>query len=130
MISNEKLREDSIANGKDVSEKEFVAAGQEFFYVSGWMEKTEDAENVAQSINVQSVYPQTSVPTPVVTVRSTHGAKCSAEVRKLNVSVKPTISAEAAKRGIGMDRTKTVIGAGSQLATAQPHRSSSHRSRQ
>ena len=38
----------------------------------------------------------------------------------LKPSVQPTISTEAAKRGIGMDRTKTVIGAGSQKVTAQP----------
>ena len=41
-------------------------------------------------------------------------------MRDLKHFVKPPISAEAATRGIGMDRTKTVIGAGSQIATAQP----------
>ena len=46
--------------------------------------------------------------------------KCSLLVRELKPSVKPTISTEAAMRGIGMDRTKTVIGAGSQRATAKP----------
>ena len=38
----------------------------------------------------------------------------------LKPSARPTISTEAAKRGIEMDRTKTVIGTGSQRATAQP----------
>ena len=36
--------------------------------VSGWMDKTEGAENVASLINVPSVHPQTSNPTPVITV--------------------------------------------------------------
>ena len=34
--------------------------------------------------------------------------------------MKPTKSTEAANRGFGIDRTKTVIDAGSQRATAQP----------
>ena len=38
----------------------------------------------------------------------------------LEASVKPTISTEAAVRGIGMDRTKTVRGVGNQGATAKP----------
>ena len=38
----------------------------------------------------------------------------------LKPSVKPTISTEAASRGTGKDRTKTVIDAVSQKATAQP----------
>ena len=41
-------------------------------------------------------------------------------VRDLKTSVKPIISTKAAMRGNGMDRTKTVIGAGSQRATSQP----------
>ena len=88
--------------------------------VSGWMDKTEEAENVASQINVPSVYQQTSVSAPVITVQSTHGGQCSAQVRDLKPSVKPTICIEAAVRGLGMDRTKTVIGVGSQRATTQP----------
>ena len=88
--------------------------------VSDWMDKTEEAENVASTINVPSVYQQTSVSAPVITVQSTHGGHCSAQVRDLKPSVKPTISIEAAVRGLGMDRTKTVIGVGSQRATTQP----------
>ena len=88
--------------------------------VSDWMDKTEEAENVASTINVPSVYQQTSVPAPVITVRSTHGAQCSAQVRDLKSSVEPTISTEVAVRDIGKDGTKTVIGVGSQKATAQP----------
>ena len=34
--------------------------------VSGWMDKTEEAENVAQTINVPTVYKQTSVSAPVL----------------------------------------------------------------
>ena len=64
--------------------------------VSGWMDKTEEAENVASQINVPSVYQQTSVSAPVITVQSTHGGQCSAQVRDLKPSVKPTISIEAA----------------------------------
>ena len=88
--------------------------------VSDWMDKTEEAENVASTTNVPSVYQQTSVSAPVITVRSTHGGQCSAQVRDLNPSVKPTISTEAAVRDIGKDGTKTVIDVGSQRATAQP----------
>ena len=88
--------------------------------ISGWIDKTEEGENLAQSFNVPSVYQQTSVKAPVITVRSMHGGQCSAQVRDLKPSVEPTISAEADKRGIGIDRTKTVIGAGSQIATAHP----------
>ena len=88
--------------------------------VSGWMDKTEEAENVASSINVPPGYQQTSVSAPVITVRSTHGGQCSAQVRDLKPSVQPTISTEAAVRDIGKDGTKTVIGTGSQRATAQP----------
>ena len=40
--------------------------------VSGWMDKTEEAENVASTINVPSVYQQTSVSAPVITVQSMH----------------------------------------------------------
>ena len=88
--------------------------------VSGWMDKTEEAENVASPINVPSVYQQTSVSAPVITVQSMHGGQCSALVRDLKPSVKPTISTETAVRDIGKDITKTVIGVGSQRATAQP----------
>ena len=88
--------------------------------VSGWMDKTEEAENVASQINVPSVYQQTSVSAPVITVQSMHEGQCSALVRDLNLPVKPTISTEAASRGIGKHRTKTVIDAVNQRATAQP----------
>ena len=84
------------------------------------MDKTEEAENVASAINVPSVYQQTSVSAPVITVQSMHEGQCSALVRDLKPSVKPTISNEAASRGIGKDRTKTVIDAVRQRATAQP----------
>ena len=77
------------------------------------MDKTEEAENVASPINVPSVYQQ-------ITVQSMLGGQCSALVRDLKPSVKPTISTEAAVRDIGNDGTKTVIGVGSQRATAQP----------
>ena len=88
--------------------------------VSGWMDKTEETENVASSINVPFVRQQTSVSAPVITVRSTHGGQCSAQVRDLKSSLKPVMSTEAAVLDIGEDGTKAVIGAGSQRATAQP----------
>ena len=44
--------------------------------VSGWMDKKEEAENVAPPINVPSVYPQASVSAPVTTVRTTHREQC------------------------------------------------------
>ena len=88
--------------------------------VSGWMDKTEEAENVASSINVPSVHQQAPVSAPVITVQSLHEGQCSALVRDLKPSVKPTIFTEASVREIGKDRTKTVIGVGSQRATAQP----------
>ena len=66
--------------------------------VSDWMDKTEKTENVASSINVQSVYQQTSVSAPVITVHSMHRGQCSPLVRDLKPSVKPTISTEAAMR--------------------------------
>ena len=66
---------------------------------------------MASTINVPSVHPQTSVSAPVITVQSMNGRQCSA---------KPTISTEAAMRGIGKERTKTVVDVGSQRATAQP----------
>ena len=87
--------------------------------VSDWMDKTEEAENVASPINVPSVYQQTSVSAPVTTGQSMQGGQRSAQVRDLKPSVEPTKCTEAAVRDIGMDRTKTVIGAGSQRATAQ-----------
>ena len=82
--------------------------------VSDWIDKTEEAENVASTINVPSVYQQTSVSAPVITIRSTHGGQC------LTSSLKPVMSTEAAVRDIGEDGTKTVRGAGSQTATVQP----------
>ena len=88
--------------------------------VSDWMDKTEEAENVASTINVPTVYQQTSGPAPLITLRSTHGEQCSAQVGDLKPSVRPTISTEAAMRENGKDRTNTVIGVGSQRATAQP----------
>ena len=88
--------------------------------VSDWMDKTEEAENLASPNNVPSVYQQTSASAQVITVRSTHGRQCSGQVRDLKSSLEPVISTEAAVRGLGMDRTKTVIGVGSQKATAQP----------
>ena len=88
--------------------------------VSDWMDKTEEAENVASPINVPSVYQQTSASAPVITVRSTHEGQRSGLVGDLKPSVKPTISTEAAVRCIGKDRTKTVIDVISQRATAQP----------
>ena len=75
---------------------------------------------MASPINVPSVYQQTSVSAPVITVQSMHGGQCSALVRDLKPSLKPVISTEAAVRDIGKDGTKTVIGVGSQSATAQP----------
>ena len=88
--------------------------------VSDWMDKTEEAENVASSINVPSVHQQASISAPVITVQSMHEGQCSAQVRDLKPSVQPTICTEAAVRDIGKDGTKTVIGTGSQRATAQP----------
>ena len=88
--------------------------------VSEWMDKTEETENVASLINVPSEHPQMSVSAPVITVHSMHGGQYSAQVRDLKPSVQPTISTEAAVRDIGKDGTKTVIGTGSQRATAQP----------
>ena len=64
---------------------------------SDWMDKTEETENVASSINVPPGYQQTSVSAPVITVRSTHEGQCSALVRNLKPTVKPTISTEAAE---------------------------------
>ena len=84
------------------------------------MDKTEEAESVASSISVPPGYQQTSTSAQVITVRSTHGGQCSAQVRDLKSSLKPVMSTEAAVRDIGKDRTKTVIYVGSQRATAQP----------
>ena len=72
------------------------------------------------AINVPSVYPQTSVLKPVITVLSTHGRQSSAQVRDLEPSVKPTIFTEVSNEDFGIDRITTVIGAGSQIAIAQP----------
>ena len=69
--------------------------------VSGWMDKTEEAENVALSINVPPEYQQTSISAPVITVRSTHGGQCSAQARDLKSSLKPVMSIEATVRDIG-----------------------------
>ena len=87
--------------------------------ISERMDKTEEVENVASTINVPSVYQQTSVSAPVLTVRSIHGGQCAAQVSDLKPSVKPTTTTGAAIRDFGMDTTKTVIGTGSQSATAQ-----------
>ena len=84
--------------------------------VSGWIDKTEEAENVASSINIPSVHQQASVSAPVITVQSMHEGQCSALVRDLKPAVKPTIFTEASGRGNGKDRTKTDIGAGSRRA--------------
>ena len=88
--------------------------------VSGWMDKTEEVENVALSNNVSPGYQQTCVSAPVITVQTTHGGQFSEQVRGLKSSVQPTISTEAIVRDNGRDRPKTVVGAGSQKATAQP----------
>ena len=88
--------------------------------VSDWMDKTEEAENVASPINVPSVYQQTSVSAPVITGKSMQGGQRSAQVRDLKSSLKPVMSTEAAVRDIGKDGTKTVIRDGSQRVTAQP----------
>ena len=45
--------------------------------VSDWMDKTEEAEKAASPINVPSVYQQTSVSAPVITVQSMQGEQCS-----------------------------------------------------
>ena len=84
------------------------------------MDKTEEAENVASSINVPPGYQQTSVKAPVITVRSTHGGQCSAQVRDLKPSVQPTETTEAVVRDNERDRTMTVKGAVSQTETVQP----------
>ena len=84
------------------------------------MDKTEEAQDVVQPITVPSVYQQTSVSKPVNTVLSKYGGHYSAEARDLKPSVKPFIPTEAANRGFRIDRTKTVIGAGSEKVTAQP----------
>ena len=88
--------------------------------VSDWMDKTEEAENVASSINVPPGYQQSSVSAPVITVRSTHGGQCSAQVRDLKPSVQPTKTTEAVVRDNERDRTKTLKGAVSQTETVQP----------
>ena len=88
--------------------------------VSDWMDKTEEAENVASSINVLPGYQQSSVSAPVITVQSTHGGQCSAQVRDLKPSVQPTKTTEAVVRDNERDRAKTVKGAVSQTETVQP----------
>ena len=88
--------------------------------VSRWMDKTEEAENVASSINVPPGYQQTSVSAPVITVRSTHGGHSSAQVRDLKPSMQPTKTREAVVRDNERDRTKTVKGAVSQTERVQP----------
>ena len=82
------------------------------------MDNIEEAKIVASSNNVPSVYQQTSVSAPVI--QSMREGQCSALVRNLKPSVKTTISTEAARRGIGKDRTKSVIDVCSQRATAEP----------
>ena len=88
--------------------------------VSDSMDKTEEFENVASPINVPSVYQQTSISAPVITVQSMRGGQCSAQVEDLKSSLKPVMSTETVVRDIGKDGTKTAIGVGSQRATAQP----------
>ena len=78
------------------------------------------SKNLAQSVNVPSVNPQTSVTAPVITVQSMHGGQCTAQMKDLEPSVKPILSKEATNRDFGVDRTKTVKGAGSQRAISQP----------
>ena len=56
----------------------------------------------------------------MITVQAIQGGQCSALVRDLKPSVRPTISTEAAVRDIGKDGTKTVKGAVSQTGTVQP----------
>ena len=51
--------------------------------VSDWIDETEEAENVASPINVPSVYQQTSVSAPVITVQWMQGGQCFAQVRDL-----------------------------------------------
>ena len=70
--------------------------------VSGWMDKTEEAENVASQINVPSVYQQTSISAPVITVQSMQGGQCSALERDLNPPVKPTISTKATEQRLSL----------------------------
>ena len=50
--------------------------------VSDWMDKTEEAENVASTTNVPSVYQQTSVSAPVITVQSMHAVSQRATVQQ------------------------------------------------
>ena len=87
------------------------------------MDKTEEVENVAQSLTVASVYPQKTVSKPKIKILSTHGGQFTAQVRGWKPSLKPAVSTEATVRDNGMDgrdRTKTVIGAGSQRTTVHP----------
>ena len=56
----------------------------------------------------------------MITVQSMHRGQCSAQVSDLKSSLKPVMSTETALRDIGKDRTKSVTGAASQGATAQP----------
>ena len=74
--------------------------------ISGCMDKTEEAENLARIFNVPSVFRQTSVLKPVNTVQLTCGGHFSAQARDLKHSVKPLTSTEAAVRDIKRDRTK------------------------
>ena len=70
--------------------------------VSEWMDKTEEAENLALSIDVPLGHQQTSVSAADITVQSTHGGQCTAQARDLKPAVKQTISTEFAKRCFGM----------------------------
>ena len=119
-----------MARRARIAEKEIEIAkvpsscGSSFRSISpvgtGWINKTDEAENVATTINVPYVFKQTSVSAPVITVQSTNEGQSSALVRDLKPTMKPTISTEAATRGIGKERTKTVVDVASQRATSQP----------
>ena len=56
----------------------------------------------------------------MITVQSTQGGQCSAQVRDLKPSVQPTKTTEAVVRDNERDKTKTVKGAVSQIETVQP----------
>ena len=77
--------------------------------VSGLVDKTEEAENVAQPINVPSVYPQTSVIKPGNTVLSMHGGEGSAQAKDLKSSLNPVKSTEAAVRDIKRTEQKLTM---------------------
>ena len=88
--------------------------------VSGWMDKTEELKIVDECAicipaNVRlSTSDYSTIDAWRTTLRASELLETVSETDHL------TISREAAMQGIAMDRTKTVIGAGSQRATAQP----------